>query len=245
MKFCTSAFLILLTTLFVVAQEERVTLRGVVTDRNHASIPNVRISAESNPGKVFSTITNENGEYLISLPKGDYVLKYNPGRGNHLWAERTLVGYIQGPSFKEAYDITVALGINSEGAMVTETVAFPVEPGKNTPPARSECRLVRRDNAILSGTAFDINGAVITETLVKATNGEKTVYSAKTNSEGVYSLNLPKGEYKIEFLRQHFRVGGYENFKVDEGSFGERNLDIILFAFENINSIEVSLNRQQ
>ena len=53
--------------------------------------------------------------------------------------------------------------------------------------------------ATLSGTVADENGGIISKVPVVATSVEKKAFKTQTNVDGVYRLDLPPGNYQIEF----------------------------------------------
>lgn len=118
----------LLLTFAAVAQKDGppVTFTGTITDASYAVIKGVNVFAEDTDGKVFQTVTGEAGDYEISLPKGDYVLRYVGGRG---WADRTLLGFITSENVKKHYRLNVRLEVSLEGTMVSEMICDLPEPG--------------------------------------------------------------------------------------------------------------------
>lgn len=66
--------------------------------------------------------------------------------------------------------------------------------------------------AILSGTVQDFLGAVIPNGKIKAVDDKGKTFSTNTNDDGVYKLELPEGEYKIEItfsIYNKFTVSDY------------------------------------
>ena len=66
---------------------------------------------------------------------------------------------------------------------------------------------INAQKAILTGTVFDANGAVIPKSKVTATNQKGDKYEAFTNEDGIYKLDLPYNEYKPN---PNFRIAKYE-----------------------------------
>jgi len=99
--------------------------------------------------------------------------------------------------------------------------------------------------AVLSGTIYDANGAVIPETKITAINEKGEKFETKTNSEGIYVLNLPfnlydtrtSSNYKIaKYEIVVDREKGFEKFVLKEFKFvptykGKMNLDIALDVY--------------
>lgn len=237
MKIYYCFLLILLPAFAAFAQKDGPeTVTGTITDVNNAVIKGVKVFAQRSDGKVFQAVTAEDGNYEISVPKGDYVLRYVGGRG---WSDRTLLGYITSEDVKEKYQLNVKLEASSEGAMVSEFTCEPAEPGKAHAKCSYGSRLVKSDHATVIGTVFNTTGAVITGTTVTATHSDGRIFSTESSVIGEYKLNVPKGMYKLEFVRQHFARSVYGNLEVDGASVGVRNLDVILTAKANINTIFV------
>ena len=103
--------------------------------------------------------------------------------------------------------------------------------------------------AILSGTVYDANGAVIPETKIIATNDKGEKFVTLSNSEGIYMLDLPYNQYDTR-RSANFKVAEYEvkverergfekfvlrKFKFVPSTNGRMNLDIALDAAENTN----------
>jgi hypothetical protein len=65
-----------------------------------------------------------------------------------------------------------------------------------TNPGRSSQASARR--VLLTGTVYDVNHAVIIWSEVTAQNAEGKNFWAVTNDEGVYKIELPLDEYRIE-----------------------------------------------
>ncbi|MDX6445021.1 MAG: hypothetical protein QOH71_2095 [Blastocatellia bacterium] len=63
-------------------------------------------------------------------------------------------------------------------------------------PGRSSQASARR--VLLTGTVYDVNHAVIVWSEVTAQNAEGKNFWAVTNDEGVYKIELPLDEYRIE-----------------------------------------------
>lgn len=209
----------------VSGKTDRVVVTGVVADSNHAAIKGVKVIAEGTDGKVFQAVTGKNGDYEISVPKGDYTLRYSGGRG---WADRTLVNFVWAAELQTKFYIDITLEISSQGVMVSELVCEPAKPGKEEPKCAYVSRIGKSDDAILSGNVCSIPLAGIAGAKVTAGSGDGRVYSATADETGKYKLNLPKGKYNIAFEAEYFNRSVYKNFEVDETSLGERNLDMML-----------------
>lgn len=105
--------------------------------------------------------------------------------------------------------------------------------------------LVNAQKAVLSGTVYDANGAVIPETKIIAINEKGERFKTETNNEGVYVLNLPFNLYDTK-NSAHFKIAkyeiivdrerGFEKFVLKDFKFvpsyrGKMNLDIALEVY--------------
>ncbi len=92
---------------------------------------------------------------------------------------------------------------------------------------------------ILTGTVYDINGAVIISSQVVARSSSGKEYQATTNTEGIYKIELPLDVYKIEVNAPGFCPTRVEMFTVRksplvDGKFSllqkdyDRPLDFVL-----------------
>ena len=70
--------------------------------------------------------------------------------------------------------------------------------------------LANAQKAILSGTLYDANGAVIPEVKVTAVNEKGEKFEAVTNDDGVYSLSLPYNRYESGTSSANFKIAKFE-----------------------------------
>jgi Carboxypeptidase regulatory-like domain len=70
---------------------------------------------------------------------------------------------------------------------------------------------------ILLGTVYDMHHAFIFRAHVVARDPDGQDYEATTNSEGVYSFDVPAGIYKVEANAEGFCPKRIDNFKVTTG----------------------------
>lgn len=84
---------------------------------------------------------------------------------------------------------------------------------------------------ILRGTVYDRNGSVITGSHVVARSFAGKEYRAKTNSEGVYKIELPMDVYRIEVDAPGFCPARVRMFRVRKSLF-EAPLDVVLEVAE-------------
>ena len=102
--------------------------------------------------------------------------------------------------------------------------------------------------AVLIGTVYDANGAVIVNARVTAINQKGEKFEAFTNTDGIYILNLPFNLYDTKNTK-NFRISTYEiiaeakhferfvlkDFKFVPAWNGKMNLDIALDVMESNN----------
>ena len=72
--------------------------------------------------------------------------------------------------------------------------------------------------AILTGTVYDIHGSVILHAELLARSFAGKEYQARTNTEGVYKIELPPDVYKIEANAPGFCPKRVEMFRVRKSS---------------------------
>ena len=81
---------------------------------------------------------------------------------------------------------------------------------------------------ILLGTVYDMYHSVIFRARVVARDPDGKDYETETNSEGVYSFNVPAGIYKVEANADGFCAKRIDNFKFTTGV-----LDFVLVVPED------------
>ena len=69
---------------------------------------------------------------------------------------------------------------------------------------------VNGQKAILGGTLYDANGAIIPNEKVTAINEKGEKFEALTNDDGVYSLSLPFNSYDAKSSSADFRIAKFE-----------------------------------
>ena len=82
--------------------------------------------------------------------------------------------------------------------------------------------------AILSGTVFDRNGAVIITTKVVAINVKGQKFESTVDEDGKYTLELPIDIYSIEFNATGFEKVKIENYRIVNSDNGKMFFDISL-----------------
>ncbi len=101
--------------------------------------------------------------------------------------------------------------------------------------------LANAQKAILSGTVYDANGAVILDTKITAINDRGEKFKALTNDEGIYILDLPFdlydrktsagfkiAKYEITVEHKHFKKYLLKDFNFVPSYKGKMYLDIAL-----------------
>jgi hypothetical protein len=86
---------------------------------------------------------------------------------------------------------------------------------------------------MLTGVVYDINGAVIVDTLVVAYNKDGKKYETATNDEGVYKIELPLALYVIQAGADGFCPGQVDRFRVVNSTHGKMSLDFVLDVAES------------
>lgn len=96
--------------------------------------------------------------------------------------------------------------------------------------------LVNAQKAILTGTVYDANGAVIIKAKVTAVNQKGEKFEAFTNDEGIYVLTLP---YKDYDSTPNFKIAKYD-ITVDRENFGFEKF--VLKDFKFVGKFNVQMN---
>jgi hypothetical protein len=81
---------------------------------------------------------------------------------------------------------------------------------------------------MLTGVVYDINGAVVVDTLIVAYNKDGKKYETATNDEGVYQVELPLALYKIEVGAHGFCPAQVDGFRTVNSTYGKMSLDFVL-----------------
>ncbi|MBV9925485.1 MAG: carboxypeptidase regulatory-like domain-containing protein [Acidobacteria bacterium] len=81
----------------------------------------------------------------------------------------------------------------------------------------------------LTGSVYDPNGSVIVNglKLVASGAGGKS-YEATVSDEGIYTVTLPLGVYRIKAAAPGFCNGQVERFRVVNATYGKMSLDFVL-----------------
>ena len=86
---------------------------------------------------------------------------------------------------------------------------------------------------ILTGTIYDINGAVIPRGHVTAASVDGNKFEAITNNEGTYKFEISLGVYRITSSAPGFCSSTVERFIVINSTFGKMSLDLVLEVPDN------------
>ena len=85
-------------------------------------------------------------------------------------------------------------------------------------------------NTVLTGRVYDWQGAVILGIKIKAKDKSGKFYTAKQNDDGVYSVELPKGVYSLEFQSMDFKTFKIKKYRVVKAHQNKMYLDVVLEA---------------
>ena len=80
----------------------------------------------------------------------------------------------------------------------------------------------------LIGTVFDTEGSAIKDAKIVATDPKGNKFEETTNDNGIYSLLLPLGYYKIEASAKSFCPTIFTKYKIVDSTYGKMNLDFVL-----------------
>ena len=108
------------------------------------------------------------------------------------------------------------------------------------------------DRAILAGTVYDANGAVVSGAKVVATDAKGENFETTTSSEGEYLLNLPfnkyysspiftEAKYQIAVNAIGFKVAMIKDFVFIPTYSGKMQLDVGLEIAKYVDKIECPL----
>jgi hypothetical protein len=82
---------------------------------------------------------------------------------------------------------------------------------------------------VLTGVVYDINGAVIVNgARVSARSADGKEYDSATDTEGIYWITLPLGNYKVEARATWFCPTRIDSFRVVNSTHGKMSLDFVL-----------------
>ncbi len=86
---------------------------------------------------------------------------------------------------------------------------------------------------LLSGTVYDQEGAVISETKITLTNKDGKKFEALANDDGIYKIIAPAGTYLIEVIYPHHQAWGkFSIEKYELPPVPKMNLDVTLRVSE-------------
>lgn len=81
---------------------------------------------------------------------------------------------------------------------------------------------------VLTGVVYDINGAVVVDTLIVAYKRDGKKYETATNDEGVYRIELPLALYAIQAGAAGFCPAQVDGFRIVNSTHGKMSLDFVL-----------------
>ena len=82
--------------------------------------------------------------------------------------------------------------------------------------------------SVLTGTVYDINGAVVFRSRVIAYGLTGSQYEATTNAEGVYRIQAPPAVYTIVATAPGFCLKRMSRFRLINTTSGRLSLDVVL-----------------
>lgn len=135
-------------------------------------------------------------------------------------------------TFNEGYKVSGDYRINifAKGFLTTEMqIRFP-----HCERQKFEFKLIKTlsqissQNMQLIGTIFDTEGSAIKNAKIVATDPKGNKFEASTNDNGIYSLILPLGYYKIEASAKSFCPTVFAKYKIVDSTYGKMNLDFVL-----------------
>lgn len=229
----------------VFALGQSIKLTGAVFDPNGAIIVGADVKAVAANKEEFSTKSKWDGIFLLQLVPGSYSLQFaSPGFNTKVINEYHIAYSGKGVI---NYDVVLSLSHDEvepcgpAGACLNDApieAAERVEPSDRVSyrPTIKETEVTSRKIqqsdwsrlTILTGKAFDHQGARIAGIKVRAYSRNGLIRENFTNEEGVFSLNLPDGEYKIEFCSYSFETLIFKNYHVGDGFASVMNLDVAL-----------------
>jgi hypothetical protein len=200
MRYLSVAVIILVFAATGIAQTEGLacTVNGRITDEGKGVIPNVKVTFTDVNQKEYVAFSNEDGEYIIQLPPGKYSAKAEyPER--HAWEKFLLKGFRVRATRRN--ELNIVLRVNEEWSRKygMSVIGEPVSGIKQKKQVDSSIF------SALTGTIYDQLHAVIPGVEVIARRGDGRIFRATSDLNGHYEINLPGGEFTIEFRRDAFR----------------------------------------
>jgi hypothetical protein len=86
---------------------------------------------------------------------------------------------------------------------------------------------------MLTGVVYDINGAVVVDTLIVALDKEGKKYRTATDSEGVYKIELPLTLYVVQVSAPGFCPTQADDLRIVNSTHGKMSLDFVLEVAES------------
>lgn len=202
MKVLRIIFLILGLTAFANAQKTVVS--GTIYDINKTVIVGAEISIKNINGKTYKTKTNDEGEYEIIIPFGDYIIEFSQIGFKVL----RVANFTVNSEAKKTLDVTLEVGRceDCNGAIY----------GKRWD-----------DYAVLGGVVYDSSGAVIENAQISFRNSENKETLIRTDKEGSYKIELENGIYSIEINAVGFKPFKIEKYKAN-GTRNGLKFDVVL-----------------
>ena len=222
MKFLQILVLIFGLVVCVNAQnsEKLFLMSGTIYDLNKAVVVATKITAESENGKKFNTVSNNEGVYKLSLPFGKYTIEFQQEGFK-------LSRFINFENFslpERRLDVTLEVGRceDCNGAIYGER-----NDEKDKPKEINFSKIHKSSVVNLSGIVTDQYSAIIPKAKIKVVSNNQT-FTAETDENGLYKINLSEGIYTIEFV-----ASGHKPYKIKKyriRSYQPMNLDVALYA---------------
>ncbi len=166
------------------------------------------ITATDSKGKIYKTISTENGFYRLWLPTEKYRVEFN----KHEFKRLILADFEDVKRINKTFDANLEPGICSDC---------------NGSPDSGEIENIRKSDevdfskpkekiGILNGVATDEFGAGLPNLVVKFTNEIGEIFQTLTDEEGKFTVKLPYETYKINTIFQDLLKNQERKIKINK-----------------------------
>lgn len=200
MRHLSALFITIVLAASGVAQAEKKfgLVKGRVTDERQGIIPDTRIIFTNLRQEKFEILSDQSGSFQIYLLPGRYTVR---AEYNHYDAWDTFVL----KDFKVLADkhneLNIVLRVDSEWS---RKYGSPVI-GESISGTKLGEKVDSSIFSTLRGTIYDQVHAVVPEVEIVAKRSDGRIFKATSDLKGHYEINLPSGEFTIEFNRSDFR----------------------------------------
>lgn len=203
--------------------EYSTSVTGFVTDETKGIIIGAKVKATDKVGKLFETKTDEVGFYRLDLFPQVYALSFE-GEGFETFSVKNLVVENSTESNTIQKDV-IMKGRDLEPCGYSGADCFPDSETVETPKVELP---VNNFLCNLEGKVIDPNETGLPNVQVTAIDNIKNIrFKTSTNSNGNYCLNIPVGEYTIEFLGEKgFLTTIVKDFYIEEKNKYNFNVDL-------------------